>query len=284
MNRSESIKNLAAGLAKFNSEVSSISKDAKNPFFKSDYVTLDKLIMATRDILQKNGLSVLQMPLSREIPTANGNMILEIGIQTILLHESGEYIESEPLFMTPAKQDPQGAGSIISYMRRYSYQAVLNLNTGQDDDGNYMSNKTINPDEYEKYQGNNSNKSNSYNTNKTGSITEKQISRIWGIAKENNINKEVVFNLIKSYGVTDAKFLTKDKYDDLCTKLETGEIPATQQQFDSIKTLMSLKGVSKAEMPNILTTVLGLKKPSNELTSNEAIMVINHLTSLEVIA
>ncbi|AEI74471.1 Erf-like ssDNA annealing protein [Clostridium phage phiCP13O] len=75
MNRSETIVKLAVALAKFNAEVTSISKDAKNPFFKSDYVTLDKLILATRDILQKNGLSVLQMPLSKETG--------EIGIQTI---------------------------------------------------------------------------------------------------------------------------------------------------------------------------------------------------------
>lgn len=128
MNRSETITKLAVALAKFNGEISSISKDAKNPFFKSEYVTLDKLIISTREILQKNGLSVMQMPLSKETG--------EIGIQTILLHESGEYIESEPLFMKPLKNDPQQAGSVISYLRRYSYQAILNLNTGEDDDAN----------------------------------------------------------------------------------------------------------------------------------------------------
>ena len=128
MNRSETINKLALALVKFNNEVSSIPKDAKNPFYHSEYVTLDKLIISTRDILQKNGLSVMQFPLSVEG---------KIGIQTILLHESGEFIESEPLYMTPAKlNDPQAAGSIISYLRRYSYQAILNLNTGEDDDGN----------------------------------------------------------------------------------------------------------------------------------------------------
>ena len=129
MHRSESISKLAVSLVKFNSEVSKIAKDAKNPFFKSNYVTLDKLIEATRPILQENGLVVMQSPLSKE----DGS----IGIQTLLIHESGEFIESEPIFMKPAKvNDPQQAGSIISYMRRYSYQAILNLNTGEDDDAN----------------------------------------------------------------------------------------------------------------------------------------------------
>ena len=129
MNRSESISKLAVSLVKFNSEVSKVAKDAKNPFFKSNYVTLDKLIEVTRPILQENGLVVMQSPLSKE----DGS----IGIQTLLIHESGEFIESEPIFMKPAKaNDPQQAGSIISYMRRYSYQAILNLNTGEDDDAN----------------------------------------------------------------------------------------------------------------------------------------------------
>lgn len=142
MNKSESIANLAAALVKFNGKVSAISKDKKNPQFKSEYVTLDKLIEITRPILKENGLSVMQFPLTKD----SG----EIGVQTILLHETGEFIEGEPIFMTPQRmlkggqyevaKDPQAAGSLISYLRRYSYQAILNLNTGEDDDGNNAGN------------------------------------------------------------------------------------------------------------------------------------------------
>lgn len=129
MNRSESISKLAVALVKFNAQIGSIAKDAKNPFFKSQYVTLDNLIIHTRQLLQEQGLVVMQSPLSKE----DGS----IGIQTLLIHESGEFIESEPIYMKPAKaNDAQQAGSIISYMRRYSYQAILNLNTGEDDDAN----------------------------------------------------------------------------------------------------------------------------------------------------
>ena len=138
MNKSESIKELAAALIKFNSKVTAISKDAKNPQFRSEYVTLDKLIEITRPILQEVGLSVMQFPLSDE----NGR----IGIQSLLIHESGEYIESNPLFMKTYKMirggeyvedfSPQVGGSYISYLRRYGYQAILCLNTGEDDDGN----------------------------------------------------------------------------------------------------------------------------------------------------
>ena len=131
MKQSESITKLSVALAKFNGEVSAIAKDAKNPFFKSDYVTLDKLILSTREILQKNGLSVLQFPSTEDN---------KIGVKTMLLHESGEFIESDLLYMIPSKaNDPQQAGSLITYLRRYSYQAILNLATGEDDDGNKAS-------------------------------------------------------------------------------------------------------------------------------------------------
>lgn len=192
MNRSETIVKLAVALAKFNAEVTSISKDAKNPFFKSDYVTLDKLILATRDILQKNGLSVLQMPLSKETG--------EIGIQTILLHESGEYIESEPLFMKPVKNDPQQAGSLITYLRRYSYQAILNLNTGEDDDANLTTHGSSKPKER---------------------LSDKQLSRLFAIGKSKGINQATITaQCVKEFGVSDISQMTKEQYDNICSRLE----------------------------------------------------------------
>ena len=195
MNRSESIIKLAAALVKFNSEVSSIAKDAKNPFFKSDYVTLDKLIISTREILQKNGLSVLQFPLSDEN---------RIGVQTILLHESGEYIESEPLYMTPAKvNDPQAAGSVITYLRRYSYQAILNLSTGEDDDANAATFVNSEPPKA------------------NGKLTAKQVGRLLAIGlkvgvKESDI-KAAIYKEFRKQKIED---LSKEEYDNVCSRLE----------------------------------------------------------------
>ena len=194
MNRSETINKLALALVKFNNEVSSIPKDAKNPFYHSEYVTLDKLIISTRDILQKNGLSVMQFPLS-----VDG----KIGIQTILLHESGEFIESEPLYMTPAKlNDPQAAGSIISYLRRYSYQAILNLNTGEDDDANIAT----------------------YGNNKpepTGKLSAKQVGRLLAIGLKAGIKEPEIKKVIKSeFGKDKIEDLNKDQYDAVCSRLE----------------------------------------------------------------
>lgn len=200
MNRSETITKLAIALVKFNGEVHSISKDAKNPFFKSEYVTLDALIIATRDILQKNGLVVMQSPLSRE----DGS----IGIQTLLIHESGEFIESEPIFMKPAKaNDPQSAGSIISYMRRYSYQAILNLNTGEDDDANKGTGE-------ENVKAKVDNRS--FSSDKV--ISEAQQKRLFAISK--GLDSIVVTDILKGYGFEKSKDITMSKYQAICEEIE----------------------------------------------------------------
>ena len=130
-NKSESIAALAKALIGFNSEVTKISKSAENPFFKSKYATLDNIVDEVRPILAKHGLSILQFP------GGDGENVI---MKTMLLHESGEWIESEPLIMKPVKNDPQAVGSCVTYARRYSIGSFLSLNTGEDDDGQKATN------------------------------------------------------------------------------------------------------------------------------------------------
>jgi len=129
-NKSDSIINIAKALAEFNAEIEKIDKDGTNPHFKNQYSTLDNIIDHVKPVLAKNGLSVLQFP---------GGDGERITVRTMLIHTSGEYIESEPLVLRPSKNDPQGAGSAITYGRRYSLAAALSLSLGDDDDGNAAS-------------------------------------------------------------------------------------------------------------------------------------------------
>ena len=130
MERSESIKNLAIALSKFQGSVGKVVKDATNPFFKSKYATLSNILDVISKPLSENGLAVSQLPVS------------ENGLTTILMHESGEFI-METYQMKPVKNDPQGIGSSITYQRRYALGAVLGLNIDDDDDGTSASgNKT----------------------------------------------------------------------------------------------------------------------------------------------
>jgi len=125
--KSETISKLAVALVKAQGEITAISKDGANPHFKSKYATLDNIIDETRPILARHGLAILQMP------GGDGENVI---MRTMLMHESGEWLETEPLVMRPAKNDPQGMGSCITYARRYSYSALLSISTDEDDDGN----------------------------------------------------------------------------------------------------------------------------------------------------
>ena len=132
MNRSESIVNLSKGLFKFQSNVSSIKKDANNPFFKSKYASLSNILDEIDAFLTTAGLVIIQPPVESK---ADGL----VTVLTMLIHaETGEFMESE-FSMKPVKSDPQGIGSCITYMRRYALTSILKLNV-EDDDGNDASN------------------------------------------------------------------------------------------------------------------------------------------------
>jgi hypothetical protein len=114
-------------LLEFQKKVGAITKDSINPFFKSNYFDINKLIDVIKPILNELGLILVQ-PLSQ---TANDKPAL----QTIIFDTEGgkELLKSTtPL---PENPDPQKMGSIITYYRRYAIQSLLFLQA-EDDDGN----------------------------------------------------------------------------------------------------------------------------------------------------
>lgn len=127
MKRSESIANIAAALCKFQEECPAPKKTAENPHFKSKYSPLEEIISTIKPYLAKNGLSFFQST------TTEGENIC---VTTLLLHTSGEFIESEPLKLPMGKVTAQGAGSAVTYARRYSLCAALGIAAEDDDDGN----------------------------------------------------------------------------------------------------------------------------------------------------
>jgi hypothetical protein len=125
MIKSESIKNLAAALVKFQGSMGKIIKGENNPFFKSKYASLSNILDAIQGPLAEAGLSFVQLPDDGKLTT-------------LLMHTSGEWIEAS-YTIRPVKDDPQGWGSAITYARRYSLGAALGLNIDDDDDGNAAS-------------------------------------------------------------------------------------------------------------------------------------------------
>ena len=135
MNKSESISELSKALAKFQENVKQPLKDKNNPFFKSKYVPLENVVEAITQEAPKHGLSFVQWALNDDTG--------RVGVATMLMHESGEFIEFDPVHMKADKETAQGAGALISYLKRYSLSAVFGITSDQDDDGNSASGNKV---------------------------------------------------------------------------------------------------------------------------------------------
>lgn len=125
MLKSDSIKELAAALSKAQNQMSGAAKDKNNPFFNSTYADMASVVSAIKESFAANNLSYSQFPLMEDG---------KVGVETILMHSSGEWM-SNILLLPTKKQDPQAAGSAITYARRYALQAIAGI-PSKDDDGN----------------------------------------------------------------------------------------------------------------------------------------------------
>jgi hypothetical protein len=116
---------LAKALSMAQAEMKSVKKESLNPYFKAKYADLAAVCDHVYPTLSKHGLSISQPPIL---------MDGRIYIKTVLMHESGEFIES----LWPINEGKQQEmGSATSYARRYSLMAIVGLAaTGEDDDGN----------------------------------------------------------------------------------------------------------------------------------------------------
>lgn len=118
------MKEIASALVKAQLEMSNATKDAKNPFFKSSYADLNSIREAVIPSLNKNGITVLQ-----PIVQTEGKSY----VKTVLLHTSGETVETSVEIVTSKPNDPQALGSAISYGRRYGLQALMCVGAVDDD-------------------------------------------------------------------------------------------------------------------------------------------------------
>lgn len=184
MNKSESIKELATALAKFQGEIKNPSNTAINPFFKSKYAPLETVLNTVRPVLAKHGLSILQAP------SGDGEHII---VTTTLLHISGEWIESPELVLKADKATAQGAGSAITYARRYALSAILGISSEDDDDGN-VAEKQVKTKKTIK---------------KTTDITHNELlTELYALVKEKNYQEGIKSYIKKTYNKNSSTELT----------------------------------------------------------------------------
>ena len=124
---SEFVNSIAEALSKAQGEMSFAKKEGINPFHKSKYALLEDIVDASKEPMQKYGLSLTQMP-----TLIDGQFVLV----SLLLHSSGQWFRSiYPI--NPEKKDNQSLGTAISYAKRYAWMALLGMGVSDklDDDG-----------------------------------------------------------------------------------------------------------------------------------------------------
>ncbi len=119
-------------LAKAQGALEGAVKDKTNPAFRSRYADLAAVVEAIQAVAPPNGLSYVQSPVNA--PDGQPS----VGIETMLMHSSGEWILFDPFLLPMSKVDAQGGGSAVTYARRYALSSVFGV-APEDDDGNAAS-------------------------------------------------------------------------------------------------------------------------------------------------
>lgn len=128
--------NLYKAIHKAQAKIETVRKNGENPHFKSKYATLDEVWETVRKAVNKAGLIVF----CTIEPSGDGKARLTTHVAEI---ESGEEIACSFPIVAQAT-GPQAIGSAMTYARRYTLTALLEIVTGDgaDDDGEAATNHT----------------------------------------------------------------------------------------------------------------------------------------------
>ena len=220
------ISELIKALCKAKKEFKPISKDGKNPFLNSKYVTLDGIINATKDALANNGLVIIH----HEKIVENKKILV-----TELIHESGQIKPTETCmddFLTVqlnekgnAKVTPiQVFGLVKTYLKRYHTSDLLDISVDEDNDGNDPDkNKNLNP----------------LDTGGLDTISEPEIAQLLEYCKKAGLETETqALNKVKSILKSNHKALselTMPEFATMIKSLESSKIQASNGNADTDK-------------------------------------------------
>lgn len=189
-------------------------KDGK-PGREYHYADISTVIDATREELAKNGLAISQTTRS----VYNGGLFLGTELVTILLHSSGQFLESD--YFIPRTDSAQQFGGQLTYHRRYQLCSVLGIAAESDDDA-----QEEQQPKGQQWQGQGSQPAQQQQqarpvgnpNNNVQRISEKQAQRMWAIARQHSwdYNVHVKAYIKAAWGVESHQDLNWDQYDLLC--------------------------------------------------------------------
>ena len=124
---STDITQLAKAMLAIQKQLTPATKDATNPYTRSRYATLNAVMDACKTALLDNGIWLTQIT----VPSEPGT----IALLTKLTHAASGEFQAALTVLPLQRPDCQGAGSAITYARRYALTAMLGMVTEDDDDG-----------------------------------------------------------------------------------------------------------------------------------------------------
>jgi hypothetical protein len=103
-----------------------------NPAFKAKYVSLDALLDAIKPVLNDYDLALYQSFVREEGKDGKSD---KVGINTAIIHTSGERFDFGSLMVKAEGLNAQQIGGAITYIRRQSIQTACGISVDLDDDG-----------------------------------------------------------------------------------------------------------------------------------------------------
>ncbi len=204
-------KDLFGAMAKAQAEMPVASKSSVNPFFKSNYASFSDIVKASRPVLSKNGLSVIQTIVERE----NGQKYL----YTLLMHASGQFIASR-LKIIPLKQDIQEFGKYVSYIKRYTYASIVGVADAQEDDDGESSMAEVRKDIYPYKKEENKKDPIYVNPHSDITISRDQYQVI-NDELEDHPNKDMTKTLLTAYKISTLADLPREDFGKILAKIRT---------------------------------------------------------------
>ena len=130
MKRSEEYKHVIKAISNVQQALEILKRDSKADVIKYSYTytSMPTIWVALKGLLKKEGLTVIQSPVS-----SDGSSVGDFLSTTIFHEESGEWIEYL-MRLVITRDDPQGFGSAITYAERYMIKTIFKVVTDDDND------------------------------------------------------------------------------------------------------------------------------------------------------
>ena len=119
---------LLKAIGEVQAEIPVLPMDGVNPYYRSKYTTLGKILEIVMPIIHKHGIVVVQQVIGE-----NGQVGVE---QTVCHPESGDAITSKLTIPIVGDNTAQESGKIITYLRRYMLVTTFGIYGDEDIDAN----------------------------------------------------------------------------------------------------------------------------------------------------